>query len=297
MNVKIDTKLVKEDYYTALWRIVKKMDSNFKPFDLNWNGVKWGEIHFSDPKLITRLKWMPYIETLSGILFIFVVFWAFRIIRQSDRNSIYVGMAKETAHQLGTPISSLMGWVKLLNDDNNERLPILKSMDKDLARLKDISQRFYKIGSNPKLKSVNIYYLINDIIQYMRLRLPQKSKISLELSGDHNSEIKGDKILLIWAIENLIKNSVDAILDLEGEIKIDIKNNKNKIFIYISDTGKGILRKNWKKIFDPGYSTKKRGWGLGLSLATRIISEIHNGEIYLYNSKPRKTIFHISFIK
>ena len=271
------------------------MDSNFKPLNLYWNEVKWGEIHFSDPKLINQLQWMPYIEIGCGIIFIFVFLWAVKIIGQSERNLIYVGMAKETAHQLGTPISSLMGWLKLLYEGETEKSSILNSMDEEILRLKDISERFSKIGSTPKLKIINISDLISNIISYMKVRLPKKSNIILELIGDGNIKIKGDEVLLTWAIENLLKNSVDALVDGNGKIIVNIQNNKKEVLIIVCDNGRGINRKDWNKIFHPGYSTKKRGWGLGLSLTSRIIEEIHSGKIYLLKSRDNKTIFHILF--
>ena len=275
--------------------IINNMDSNFKPLNLYWNEVKWGEIHFSDPKLINQLQWMPYIEIGCGIIFIFVFLWAVKIIGQSERNLIYVGMAKETAHQLGTPISSLMGWLKLLYEGETEKSSILNSMDEEILRLKDISERFSKIGSTPKLKIINISDLISNIISYMKVRLPKKSNITLELIGDGNIKIKGDEVLLTWAIENLLKNSVDALVDGSGKIIVNIQNNKKEVLIIVCDNGRGINRKDWNKIFHPGYSTKKRGWGLGLSLTSRIIEEIHSGKIYLLKSRPGETIFKILF--
>tara|TARA_Y100000590_G_scaffold458853_1_gene614496 strand:- start:1796 stop:2986 length:1191 start_codon:yes stop_codon:yes gene_type:complete len=293
MNLDIDFKLENKNEYDEIWKIVERMDANFDSIDLNWNGIKWGEIHFSDPKLINQLKWMPYIEILCVILFLFVFFWAFRIIMLSERNLIYVGMAKETAHQLGTPISSLMGWLKLLNDNKEDKSSILQSMDEDIIRLKDISERFSKIGSHPQLVTIEIFNLLSSIVNYMEMRLPRNSNISLELKGKQNIEIQGDKILLIWAIENLLKNAVDALMGGKGYIEIDVKDIDNETLIIISDTGRGINRKYWKNIFNPGYSTKTRGWGLGLSLTLRIIKEIHGGKIYLHSSMPGKTIFHI----
>ena len=295
MNLDINYEDGKNNLNDEIREIINIMDSNFKPLDLYWNDVKWGEIHFSDPKLINQLQWMPYIEIGCGILFIFVFIWAFKIIGQSERNLIYVGMAKETAHQLGTPISSLMGWLKLLYEGEADKTSILNSMDEEIIRLKDISERFSKIGSIPQLKTINISGLIFNIISYMNARLPKKSNIILELKGDENIKINGDEVLLTWAIENLLKNSVDALVDGNGKITVNIQNNKKDVLIIVYDNGRGINRKDWNKIFHPGYSTKKRGWGLGLSLTSRIIEEIHSGKIYLLKSRPGETIFKILF--
>tara|TARA_B100000686_G_scaffold351808_1_gene451681 strand:- start:1966 stop:3138 length:1173 start_codon:yes stop_codon:yes gene_type:complete len=295
MNLDIHYEDGKIDLNDEIREIINKMDSNFQPLDLYWNEVKWGEIHFSDPKLINQLQWMPYIEIGCVILFVFVFIWAFKIIGQSERNLIYVGMAKETAHQLGTPISSLMGWLKLLHEGEADKLSILSSMDEEIIRLKDVSERFSKIGSIPQLKRTNISDLIFNIISYMNARLPKNSNIILELKGDENIKINGDEILLTWAIENLLKNSVDALIDGNGKITVTIHNNKKEVLIIVCDNGRGINRKDWNKIFHPGYSTKKRGWGLGLSLTSRIIEEIHSGKIYLLKSRHGETIFHILF--
>ena len=295
MNLDIHYEDGKIDLNDEIREIINKMDSNFQPLDLYWNEVKWGEIHFSDPKLINQLQWMPYIEIGCVILFVFVFIWAFKIIGQSERNLIYVGMAKETAHQLGTPISSLMGWLKLLHEGETDKLSILSSMDEEIIRLKDVSERFSKIGSIPQLKRTNISDLIFNIISYMNARLPKNSNIILELKGDENIKINGDEILLTWAIENLLKNSVDALIDGNGKITVTIHNNKKEVLIIVCDNGRGINRKDWNKIFHPGYSTKKRGWGLGLSLTSRIIEEIHSGKIYLLKSRYGETIFHILF--
>ena len=271
------------------------MDKTFQPLDLKWEGMKWGTIHFADSHVVNQLRWMPYMEIGFGIIFVIISLWGFQIIRQNEKSMIYAGMAKETAHQLGTPVSSLMGWIKLLRDKKSDTATIFDAMDDDISRLSDISERFSKIGSNPKLISINIYDLLSESLQYMQTRLPKNTKIGLSLNGERDIKILGDWILLRWAVENVLKNAIDAIGIGEGIISINFVLDKRYLLIRITDSGKGIKRKNWSNIFHPGVSSKYRGWGLGLSLSKRIINEIHKGDIKVLRSKPGQTIFIIKF--
>ena len=295
LNLGISAMEGSDEYKVSTWKMVKKMDENFPPLDLVWDDIKWGEIHYSDPQVVTRLSWMPYLEIGFGIVFIVIALWGFQLIRNSEKNLIYVGMARETAHQLGTPVSSLMGWVKLLREEKESKPSILDSMDEDISQLSDISERFSKIGSKPQLKNLSISELISDVSDYIKNRLPKQSGIVITNSGDSNITTKGDWTLLSWALENIMKNAVDAIGTGKGEISLVILKNEIGIQIDISDTGKGIPRTDWKNIFRPGYSSKRRGWGLGLSLTQRIVEEIHGGSIQVLSSKPGETIFRINF--
>ena len=180
-------------------------------------------------------------------------------------------MARETAHQLGTPVSSLMGWVKLLREEKEDHGIILNSMNQDISRLSEISERFSKIGSKPKLKGIVISELISEVSEYMRNRLPKQSEIEINYSGDSNITIQGDWVLIRWAVENLMKNAVDAMGTKSGDISIILTQTEAGTQLDMSDTGKGIPRSDWKNIFRPGHSSKPRGWGLGLSLTKRII--------------------------
>ena len=293
MNLDDLNELESVEYDKYAWKIIEKMDKTFQPLDLKWDGMKWGEIHFSDPQVVSQLRWIPYIEIGFGIIFIIFSLWGFQLIRKGEKNMIYVGMAKETAHQLGTPVSSLLGWIKLLRDRKSDRITILNSMDEDVLRLSEISERFSKIGSHPRLVLINLYELILESKNYMQSRLSSNSKINLIIKGLKEGTILGDWILLRWAFENLLKNSIDAIGGEKGTITIVIEKEQKHSFVYIIDTGKGILRKNWKNIFRPGFSSKKRGWGLGLSLTMRILKEIHGGDIKVIKSQFGETIFKI----
>ena len=293
LNVNISDKVGSEAYNKKIWTLVKKMDQVFVPLDLVWNNVKWGEIHYSDPQVVNRLKWIPYLELLFGAIFVIIATWGFKVINKSEQRMIYVGMAKETAHQLGTPISSLMGWVKLIREDKSNTENISLSMEQDIQRLSEISKRFSKIGSMPKLKKLSVDELIIENVTYMKNRLPNESNIKIIYAGSPNIYIKGDWVLLSWAFENLLKNSIDAMINNDGMIKIVVIQKDSFVKLDIIDTGRGIIRTDWNKVFNPGYSSKVRGWGLGLSLVLRIFEEIHDGSIKLILSKPGKTIFRV----
>ncbi len=277
-----------------IWKIVNDMDRDFMPLALIWDDIQWGHIHYSDPLIISRIQWLPYIELSLGIMFLLVFIFCIRIIQNSEKNFIYAGMAKETAHQLGTPISSLMGWVDLLKQEYKNNT-ITKSIDEDLNRLSEISDKFSKIGSKPKFKNINLYNCIKKTEKYIQKRLPSRSKINLSLTGSNKIMIEGDSILLGWAFENLYKNSIEAIGQNIGYIKINIIKNNEKIIIDFTDSGRGVLRKNWHNIFKPGYSSKRRGWGIGLNLAKRIVNEIHSGTIQINNSNSQGTTFRLTF--
>ena len=294
LNLGIEAKEGSDEYNALALKMVKRMDQNFPPFDLVWDDIKWGKIHYSDPQVVTRLRWMPYFEIGFGIVFIVITLWGSQLIRRSEKNLIYAGMARETAHQLGTPVSSLMGWVKLLRENNNSSSAILDSVEEDISRLSEITERFSKIGSKPKLKDLSLNQLIVEVCDYMKNRLPKQSGINIVNSCESNIKIQGDLVLLRWAVENLMKNAVDAIGIGNGVISLSFSKNENTIRMDISDTGKGINRADWKNIFRPGYSSKQRGWGLGLSLTQRIVEEIHGGSIRVLSSKPSKTIFRLN---
>jgi two-component system, sporulation sensor kinase D len=256
-----------------------------------WENIEVGDIHFGDPDIVGRMRWLPVMELCLALLFILLSLWGMRLIRKSEKNSIYVGMARETAHQLGTPISSLMGWFKLLQEDPKNRDEIMDSIDDDIHRLTAISDRFAKIGSNPKKDDIDICKLIENIALYISHRISDRSKININTKIPESKWILGDETLLSWAFENLIKNSVDAIERGEGDIVIELTSISNKqIQIDIIDSGKGIPRKDRSNVFKPGFSSKKRGWGLGLSLTKRIIEELHQGKIFVLKSQPGKTV-------
>ena len=245
-----------------------------------------GYLHYGDSSQIEKLKWLPFIEIGAITLFILLGFISFSIIRNSEKRNIWVGMARETAHQLGTPISSLMGWLEWMKNKPNDQEKIIDDISLDLERLQQVSDRFSKMGSETKIEEVNLSNIVDNIVLYFNRRIPSMGKsIIIENQLESDLKIRANGILISWAIENVVKNAIDA-LDNEGIISLKSKFEKKSIIIVIEDSGKGISRKNWKNIFRPGFSTKEQGWGLGLSLTSRIINEIHGGSIYVSQSKP-----------
>ncbi|MCG2716490.1 MAG: HAMP domain-containing histidine kinase [Candidatus Marinimicrobia bacterium] len=299
-NVGIEDIDTSPEAVTKLEKIMAEMDSANEPLPLTYKDYNLGYIHYGDTNLIRQLVMLPYVEISVVFLFIFLGYISFQLIRSSEKRSIWVGMAKETAHQLGTPLTSLMGWIELLKTEvpDNDHID---ELTKDIKRLEKVTNRFSRIGSTPNLKGTSLNPVIQEAVDYYRRRLPQLGpgvSITFQPGGEYHAVMNRD--LFTWAIENLIKNALDAVSQLNGKILITtqlLKNNR-RIAIDITDNGKGILSKDRKNIFRPGYSTKKRGWGLGLSLTMRIIKEYHHGKLQLLESKPsEKTVMRIMLRK
>ncbi len=246
---------------------------------------------YGDSKLLKQIRYFPIIQLLVVALFIFITFYAISARNKSTQNQVWAGMAKETAHQLGTPISSLEGWVEMLKEHEN-CMVISAEMEKDLNRLKLISDRFGKIGSTPKLEENEITEQVEKMVAYIKRRSTDKVVFKIEKPSQKVMvNISGP--LFDWVIENLLKNALDAI-NGKGFITIRIKQQPGQAIIDISDSGKGISKPNLSKVFKPGFTTKKRGWGLGLSLAKRIIEQYHKGQLFVKTSEPGKgTTFRI----
>ncbi len=281
---------------------IKKMDADYQAVPIYFGPQKTiiHYLHYGDSKLVRQLRYMPFIEVLVVSLFMIVGFIGFRNIKRSEQRSIWVGMAKETAHQLGTPLSSLMGWVELLKlklKKSDFDLPgentkvdfgdIMERMQSDLRRLDRVATRFGQIGSIPELEQENVNRPIADVVSYFRLRLPGEGK-GVEIIEQYGviPDININKELISWVIENLIKNSLEAVDPRNGKIVIKTKCKDNKVIISVSDNGRGISSSDQRVIFAPGFTTRRRGWGLGLTLARRIIEEYHKGRIWLKKSEP-----------
>ena len=249
------------------------------------------QVCYDDSMLLTRLAYYPYVQL--GIVLIFVVIAIFALLtsKKAEQNKVWVGLSKETAHQLGTPISSLMAWTEILREQypQDELIP---EMDKDVKRLQLIADRFSKIGSAPERKETNLMELLERVVEYMGRRTSNKVRITTHLDKD-DVRVYANPQLLEWVFENLCKNAVDA-MGGEGSIEITTRTHSASVAIDVRDTGKGIEHKNISNVFRPGFTTKKRGWGLGLSLAKRIIEEYHKGKIYVLSSEIGKgTTFRI----
>ena len=296
-NLVIDTTLPKKEQIQYVKNKIKAMDEINPPIIISYKNSVLGKIHYGDSNLIKQLRFYPYLQIFAATMFILIGYLSFSNIKKREQSNIWVGMAKETAHQLGTPISSLMGWTEILalNYNNPDKVQdITEEINNDLDRLSKIAQRFSKIGSLPELKDIKLYEIITHIIKYFERRLPQTGKnVSLLIKGNENVTAKLNPELFEWVLENLIKNALDATEAKKGSITFSILEKNKKVEIEIIDTGKGIDLKRRKDVFRPGYSTKKRGWGLGLSLSKRIIEEYHKGKIFVKSSSPEGTTFKI----
>lgn len=253
------------------------------------------EICYDDSILLKRLAAYPYVQLAVVCVFFFVVLMALLSSKKAEQNKVWVGLSKETAHQLGTPISSLMAWVQILKE-NYPQDDLIPEMDKDVKRLEMIAERFSKVGSIPELKEEYLTRIVRNVEEYMSVRISSKIVMHTEMPSGP-CPVKLCAPLFEWVVENLCKNAVDAIAR-EGEIRIQVTDAEDTYYIDVSDTGKGIPKKDFKAVFRPGFTTKKRGWGLGLSLAKRIVEEYHKGKIYVRKSElGQGTTFRIELKK
>jgi signal transduction histidine kinase len=265
---------------------LEEMASSHQPIEIQVTEEIKQYVLFKDSILLQQLRIFPYVQLFLIIVFIALSYYAFSTTRRAEQNRVWVGLSKETAHQLGTPIFSLRGWVDLLKTEPNIDQYVISELEKDVYRLQLIADRFSKVGSLPELKPLNIVEVVSRSVDYMKPRAAKNVDIEINASSD-KIIAPANETLFSWVLENLLKNSIDAISST-GKIVINISQNKNKIYIDVVDNGKGIPKNKHKTIFKPGYSTKSRGWGLGLSLAKRIIEEYHRGKIFVKESEPGK---------
>ena len=260
---------------------LEKMREENEPIVLDWLDHGKCYVFYEESSVLKQLRLFPYIQWGIVFVFILIAYLLFSVSRRSEENRVWVGMSKETAHQLGTPISSLMAWTELLKE-----MPVDPSIPteigKDVHRLETIAQRFSKIGSVPVLEDTDIVPIIDDFTNYLQTRISSMVKIHFE-KPDHPIVLPLNQQLFEWVIENLCKNSADA-MNGKGDITISITEEKNKVYIDVTDTGKGIPPKMQRRIFSPGYTSKSRGWGLGLTLAKRIIQNYHKGKLFVKSS-------------
>ena len=250
-------------------------------------------IYYRNSELLKKLKFYPYIQLSIITVFVLVILVVFNYSRSSEQNRVWVGMAKETAHQLGTPLSSLLAWSEYFKETYPQELKVMKEFDKDIKSLEKITERFSNIGSVPQLKSENVFSVINEIVDYLSTRFSTKIQVTIETFPDDQITAQMNKSLFSWVIENLMKNAADA-MEGKGKINIKIMKVKDAVSIDVKDNGKGMDKLTSRQIFNPGFTTKKRGWGLGLALARRIIRNYHKGKIYVRQSIPEEgTIFRI----
>ena len=286
----VDSVKIKDKAY--LEKMISSMKSQNKPLIIDLTGQEKSYVYYKDSYLLTQLKYYPFVQFFIIGLFLIAAYFLFSTSRKAEQNQVWVGMAKETAHQLGTPLSSLMAWVEILKMKNIDEETIAE-IEKDVQRFDTITQRFSNIGSLPKMENENLVKVIYDMVSYMKHRTSKNVTYHVNLPEDYKYFIPLNYHLFEWVIENLTKNAVDA-MEGEGRIDIAITEGTDSVIIDISDTGKGIPKSKFKTVFKPGYTSKQRGWGLGLSLTKRIIEEYHNGKIFVHSSNPGKgTTFRI----
>jgi anti-sigma regulatory factor (Ser/Thr protein kinase) len=272
--------------YSYIKNQLDKIKERNKPIINNLENGHYNLIYYKDSIILTMLIYYPYIQLGIIVFFILVSYLAFRSSRKAEQNQVWVGMSKETAHQLGTPTSSLAGWIEIL-EQKHPGISITKELALDVERLEKVTERFSRIGSKPLITNENIIEIISRTVDYLKSRTSSKVKINIDYNPDGKVEVPVNIALFEWVIENVFKNAVDS-MEGNGEITIKITESEKHALIDITDTGKGIPKSAFKKIFNPGFTTKQRGWGLGLSLAKRIIEEYHNGRIFVRQSEVGK---------
>lgn len=281
------------DYVTKQLSIMSEENT---PIEVNYLNGEKAYIYYRESDLLRIVKYFPIVQILVIVFFVIVAYLLFSYARRSEQNQVWAGMAKETAHQIGTPLTSLMGWIELLKMQETPFIGTLE-MEKDIDRMKTITERFSKIGSIPTLENHDVVATVNDTMNYLKRRFAN-NKFEFELQlPPREIIIPIDTALFSWVLENLTKNALDAMTD-HGKLTVEMTEDAENVFIDVSDTGKGIQRSMFKEVFQPGYTSKKRGWGLGLSLARRIVEDYHKGKIFVKSSTPGQgTTFRVALRK
>ena len=274
--------------------LVQKFDTDQEPFAIlePESGLRLGTVHYGTSALTKRIRWMPHLELLLLAVFFLLIVWALQTKKVGEQQRLFAGMAKETAHQLGTPITSIMGWMELLREKVGDD-EVMMELGRDVERLSKISARFSQIGSKPQLQDNDITAVVDGAIVYFRRRLPHLGgRVELRSEGAVSNRCRFNRELMEWVLENLIKNGIDSLAEGKGTITIKLADTeKGGVQIKISDTGRGIRAGVGNKIFEPGFTTKARGWGMGLTLVKRIITQYHGGRIWVDNTGTHGTTF------
>ncbi|WP_068943604.1 MULTISPECIES: sensor histidine kinase [Chryseobacterium] len=278
-----------------LHNLIMNMEKNYNPIEIKVPDGNNQFVYYDNSRLLNNLRYSPYILGLFILLYFGFTFWFFKTIKKTDEGYLWAGLAKETAHQIGTPLSSMIGWMEIMKLENPDSEGV-KEIEKDIERLRTISERFSKIGSVPELNDMNFNETIQENYDYLKTRISRKVDFTLHLPA-YKVLVPHNKILMSWVIENLVKNAVDAMKG-EGVIVMSVFERNKNILIEVKDSGSGMTNQQARNAFKPGYSTKKRGWGLGLSLAQRVIHEYHNGDIKISQTEVGKgTTFRITIKK
>lgn len=287
-NVNVDPADASQTAVRRLKSLIRRMDKVSHPIPIEYSEGRVDYFHYGDSNLIVQLQLLPYMGIMAVALFILIGYIGFKNIKNSEQRSVWVGMARETAHQLGTPLSSLLGWTELLKSKSVDSR-LISEMEKDISRLEKVTARFSQIGSEIKIERARLIPIIEESIDYYQRRLPQQGK-RVELKGEYSDDVSAmvNPHLLEWVVENLIRNSLDAIAEGDGSVTVSLRKQDDMAVIDIIDTGKGIEPANRRNVFRPGYTTKPRGWGVGLSLARRIVEDYHAGKLSVQESQPGK---------
>ncbi len=284
-----EKRLQNTEYY---YRQLRRMGKEHPPIEIDvGNGIK-NFIYYKDSTVLTKLKYFPYVQLFVIVLFILVAYLAFSAARKSEQDQVWLGLSRETAHQLGTPTSSLMAWLEIMKNKNPDP-ELMQELEKDVKRLEKITERFSKIGSKPVMKEDDLKKIIGNVMDYMIRRTSEKVKFNLHFDPEEEFLVPVNAELFEWVIENLCKNAVDAMRG-RGSIDIHITDNTQFVYVDVEDHGSGIPKSKFKTVFKPGYTTKNRGWGLGLTLSRRIIEEYHKGKLFInYSEAGKGTVFRI----
>ncbi|MFO7924462.1 MAG: HAMP domain-containing sensor histidine kinase [Bacteroidales bacterium] len=267
-----------------LARQLESMKKKNEPIELEFLDNVNQYIYYGDSRLLIWLVYYPYIQLLVIILYLLIAYYAFSISRKAEQNQVWLGMSKETAHQLATPTSSLMAWLELMKEKSDDHI-MLEQLEKDINRLEKITARFSKIGSKPVIKNEEIVEVIDNAIDYLKARSAKMIIFEKNYNNSGRVFVPVNIPLFEWVIENVCKNSLDA-MEGKGKVSVSLNENGQNVYLDISDSGKGIPRGRFKTIFKPGYTTRRNGWGLGLSLSKRIIEDYHGGKIFVHESSP-----------
>jgi signal transduction histidine kinase len=269
-----------------------RFDQEQEPFSIKGpDGQRLGTLHWGQSALSLRVRVMPYLELMIMALFFLIMLWALQNRKKAEQTALFAGMAKETAHQLGTPLTSIMGWTALLEQHVDPKSDLMVELNRDVDRLGMISARFSQIGSQPKLDDTDLMGVVDGTIEYFRRRLPHLGgRVQLRREGHADGPVRFNRDLLGWVLENLIKNGIDALEDGKGTITVRVEDRRGEgVSLHVSDTGRGIPSGVGNRIFEPGFTTKQRGWGMGLALVRRIVVEYHGGRIRIADTGPGGT--------
>lgn len=292
----VDPAKVTNPAIAEILTMAERFDQDNDPFGIfSPDGQRLGTLHFGNSALSIRIRYMPYLELMIMVLFFLVIVWALQSRREAEQKALFAGMAKETAHQLGTPLTSIMGWIALLEEKVGKNQEVMVELNRDVDRLSMISARFSQIGSMPQLEDTDLNPMVDEVIEYFQRRLPHLGgRVELRREGTVQGRVRFNRDLLGWVFENLIKNGIDALTDGKGTITLNIADlPAGGVKIRVSDTGKGIPSRVGNKVFEPGFTTKKRGWGMGLALVQRIVTEYHGGRISIAATSSHGTTFQI----